>query len=211
MKLVTSIVLIGAGLLAGCVSPYEPTPTPMTFPLQTSRWFTISQPQPYPIVNEGNTLTFAFPAAGSVHYLYTEPPDSIIRGTVSVTLRVSTADGAVFNSLDTTNCGIAPSVRPFFWSNGAGSHDNDRWWSNPRAFTLANGTTTITVPLVPEAWSNVSGKFGNADPEIKYAFEKALTNVTRFGLTFGGGCSFGHGVNVSNGSATFTLTDYSIQ
>ena len=42
-------------------------------------------------------------------------------------------------------------------------------------------------------------------------FEKALTTVSRFGVTFGGGCSFGHGINVRGGSATFALTEYVIR
>ena len=61
---------------------------------------------------------------------------------------------------------------------------------------------TITVPLTADAWSSVNGKVGNADPETKFAFDKALLNVSRFGVTFGGGCSFGHGVNVRGGTAT---------
>ena len=61
------------------------------------------------------------------------------------------------------------------------------------------------------AWSSVNGKFGNADPETKFAFDKALLNVSRFGVTFGGGCSFGHGVNIRGGTATFAMTDTSIR
>ena len=212
MKFITPFALIGSlALLAACVTPYEPSPTPMTVPLDSALWFSISEPNPYPVANNGSALTFNFPSSGSIHYLYTASPRQIVRGTLSVTFQIATTGPVVFNSLDTTACGVAPSVRPFFWANGAGNGDNDRWWSNPRAFTLAPGSTTITVPLEPEAWSNVSGRYGNADHAIQYAFEKALTNVTRFGLTFGGGCSFGHGINISGGTATFTLSDYSVQ
>jgi hypothetical protein len=119
----------------------------------------------------------------------------------------------VFNSLDpqTSACTIPSSVRPFIWANDNGNGDYDRWWSNPRSFTLAAGAATITVPLTPDAWSSVNGKVGNADGPTTFAFDKALLNVSRLGLTFGGGCSFGHGVNVSGGAATFAVTEYAIR
>lgn len=34
---------------------------------------------------------------------------------------------------------------------------------------------------------------------------------TCLGLTFGGGCSFGHGINASGGRAEFALTEYAIR
>jgi hypothetical protein len=67
------------------------------------------------------------------------------------------------------------------------------------------------VPLKPENWSSVNGKRASQDAQVQFAFEKALLNVSRFGLTFGGGCSFGHGVNIHGGTATFLLLDYRIQ
>ena len=148
-----------------------------------------------------------------MHYLFTASPLAEIRGTVAVTLRVATTGPVVFNSLDpvSVSCSIPPSVRPFFWANQNGNGQYDRWWSNPRAFPLASGTTTIAVPLTPESWSSVNGRFGNADSEARFGFDKALLNVTRLGLTFGGGCSFGHGINVRGGRADFFLTEYAIR
>lgn len=212
MLFITAVALIGlVASLSACTSPFRPSPTPMSVPLNAAAWSSISDPSPYPLTNTGSALSFDFPTSGSMHYLYTASPRQIVRGTLSVTLQVSTSGPVVFTPLDTTACGLAPSVRPFFWANEAGNGDSDRWWSNPRAFTLAGGASTLTVPLEPAAWSNVSGRYGNADPAIQYAFERALTNVTRFGVTFGGGCSFGHGIRVSGGTATFTLSDYSVQ
>jgi hypothetical protein len=199
-------------LFAACSSPTAPSsPTPATISLQSSAWQTISDPQPYPLGNDGPALTFEFPGEGSMHYLFTPSPLTIVRGTLSISLRVTTSGPVVFNSLDQSSCGIPPSVRPLIWANSNGSGNNDRWWSNPRAFALAAGTATITVPLTAESWSNVNGKYGNADTETRYAFEKALTTVSRFGVTFGGGCSFGHGVNVRAGAALFALTEYVIR
>jgi len=197
--------------VAACSSPSAPSPTPLTIPLVSTAWETIGDPQPFPLANDGGALTFEFPTEGSMHYLFTASPLKIVRGTLSMTVRVTTSGPVVFNSLDQSACGIAPSVRPLIWANENGNGNNDRWWSNPRAFTLAGGTATIAVPLSAEAWSNVNGQRGDLDGATKYAFDTALLNVSRFGLTFGGGCSFGHGINVRGGSATFALTGYSIQ
>lgn len=206
------IAVFGTMLTGACSSPTAPSsPTPATLSLQSSTWQTIGEPQPFPLANDGSALTFEFPADGSMHYLFTTSPLMIVRGTLAVSVRVTTSGPVIFNSIDQTSCGIQPSVRPLIWANGNGNGDNDRWWSNPRAFALAAGSSTITVPLTPESWSNVIGKYGNADAETTYTFEKALTTVSRFGVTFGGGCSFGHGISVRNGTANFALTEYSIR
>jgi hypothetical protein len=102
-------------------------------------------------------------------------------------------------------------VRPLIWANNNGSGDYDRWWSNPIAFNLAPGSTTLTVPLTPGSWSSVNGQYGNASEAVRFSFEKALLNVTRLGMTFGGGCSFGHGINIQGGAATFALTELAIR
>jgi len=205
--------LVTAIAAAACSSPTAPSPTPATLALQSSAWQTIGDPQPFPLANDGAALTFEFPTTGSINYLFIASPLTIVRGTLSVTVRVTTTGPAVFNSLDpqTSTCTIPSSVRPFLWANDNGNGDYDRWWSNTRAFTLAAGTGTITVPLTADAWSSVNGKVGNADGPTKFAFDKALLNVSRLGLTFGGGCSFGHGINVSGGAATFGVTEYAIR
>ena len=181
--------------------------------MQNSAWQTIGDPQPFPLANDGAALTFEFPTTGSINYLFTASPLTIVRGTLSVTVRVTTTGPVVFKSLDpqTSTCPIPSSVRPFLWANDNGNGDYDRWWSNTRSFTLAAGTGTITVPLTADAWSSVNGKVGNADGPTTFAFDKALLNVSRLGLTFGGGCSFGHGINVSGGAATFGVTEYAIR
>ncbi len=186
----------------------------MTVSLQQAQWQTISDPSPFPLANnETADLVFDFPSTGSMHYLYTPSALAVVRGTVVATVRITTAGPVVFNSLDpiTASCSIPAAVRPFFWANDSGNGTYDRWWSNPRSFPLADGSATISVPLLPEFWSSVNGQFGNADSATRYGFAKALLNVTRLGLTFGGGCSFGHGISVRGGTAQFRLTGYAIQ
>lgn len=209
-----TLLLVAASV--ACSSPTAPSsepPTPLTVSLQGDLWQTISTPSPYPLMNEGSGLEFEFPSTGSVNYLYTSSPLAAIRGTLVATVRVITTGPVLFTSLDpvTASCSIQPSVRPFFWANENGDGSYDRWWSNPRAFALTDGGATIEVPLRPEFWSSVNGRVGNVDSSTSYQFEKALLNVTRLGLTFGGGCSFGHGIRVQGGAAQFRLTGLAVR
>ena len=210
------LAAIAAAIVAAACggSPSAPSPTPVAISLQSSAWETISDPQPFPfpLVNLGG-LVVQIPTSGSINYLFTNSPISIVRGTLTVSVTIDTLGTPVFNSIDplTSTCTIPPSVRPFIWANSNGNGEFDRWWSNPRAITLAPGTHTLSVPLTAESWSSVNGKFGNADEPTRFAFDRALLNVSRLGLTFGGGCSFGHGVNMRNGNAILTLTDYAVR
>ena len=201
-----------AGVAAcGPTAPSTLPPTPLTLSLVSDGWQTISDPQPYPLTNTGASLTFDFPSDGSMNYLFTPSPLAAIRGTLMVTLTVTTTGSARFELLDPGDCSIPTSVRPFFWANNNGGGEYDRWWSNPIAATLGAGSSTISVPLTGASWSSVNGRYGNADGETAFNFEKALLNVTRLGVTFGGGCSFGHGVRVSGGTARFALNSYAVQ
>jgi hypothetical protein len=208
--------LVGVLAIAGVAcagTPTEPSPTPLTVSLNSAAWETISDPQPYPLANQGPALAFEFPSAGSMHYLFTRSPQASIHGTMVIAFTIASSGPVAFNSLDpqSSACTIATSVRPFFWANDNGNGQYDRWWSNPTAFPLAPGNGTLSVPLKPENWSSVNGKFGNADSDARFAFEKALLNMTRLGMTFGGGCSFGHGINITGGPATFALTGLAIR
>jgi hypothetical protein len=194
-------------------SPTEPSPTPLTVSLASSAWETISDPQPFALANQGSALTFDFPATGSINYMFTPSTLAAIHGTLAISITVTTSGPVIFNSLDpqTASCSIPSSVRPFLWANQNGDGAYDRWWSNPRAIALAAGTNTLRVPLRAENWSSVEGKFGSADAGTRFGFDKALLNVTRLGLTFGGGCSFGHGINIRGGTASFALTQFMVQ
>lgn len=207
-----SLVFVIASL-ACAGSPTEPSPTPLTVSLNSASWETIGDPQPYPLVNQGTALTFEFPRSGSIHYLFTPSALSSVHGTLALSFTITAAAPVTFNSLDpqSSSCTIPSAARPFFWSNDNGNGPYDRWWSNPRAVSLSPGSGSLVVPLKPENWSSVNGKIGNADSDTRYAFQRALLNVTRLGITFGGGCSFGHGVNISGGPATFFLTEFAIR
>ena len=59
--------------------------------------------------------------------------------------------------------------------------------------------------------SSSFGKLGNANAEANKGFEAALKDVANVGFTFGGGCFFGHGAFVTNGTARFIVTEFKVK
>ena len=158
-------------------------------------------------------LEFSFPVVtfvagrdqGSVHYLETSHNGSIA-GTMSITVEVITTGHPTFNyELNPDNTCVFPAhARPIIDTGGPGEFD--RWWSNPVGYDLTvGGTMTLTIPLRPHNWSSVFGKVGDQDASTIAGFDQALENANYLGVTFGGGCFFGHGVNVSGGTAQFKI------
>jgi hypothetical protein len=84
-----------------------------------------------------------------------------------------------------------------------------RWWSNQINYPLqdTNGLVSLTVPLSGDNWSNMYGVTGAAAPA---GFAAALADAGPVGMTFGGGCFFGHGAYITLGAATFALRSYFI-
>jgi hypothetical protein len=62
----------------------------------------------------------------------------------------------------------------------------------------------MTVEIAPDQWTNVEGE------RSRSGFTEILKNMGNIGLTFGGGCFFGHGVNVSGGTARFIMTRFEL-
>ncbi len=82
-----------------------------------------------------------------------------------------------------------------------------RWWSNPIAIELTYGTFTAVTSFTPDQWSDT---FGERGTDALAGFAAALAHPQAVGMTFGGGCFFGHGVSVSGGTASFTLRSFTI-
>lgn len=166
----------------------------------------------HPSLTNNGTWYFDFPnTPGSVHYVDVPYAQITVHHSLTMTFKIVTAGVPVFNSLD-TGCGENPAhVRLYFQrQNDDMATDGYRWWSNPVSYQLGssdNTLVTLTVPITPDKWSGVYGEFGSSSPQ---AFQDAWQNVGRVGMTFGGGCSFGHGVRV-DGSAQFLLMSYAIQ
>ncbi len=153
----------------------------------------------------------------SVNYVFTpagkgwpSPGISITKSSqVTLTFTIVTTGSVVwFYDTDGTenNCGGQATTRLFLWQWLDADTGGDRWWSSPVSAILGPGTFTLTVPLIPSQWSNVNGDFGTTDST---GWNDLLTHLEYAGVTFGGGCFFGHGVNISGGSAQYILTSVS--
>lgn len=157
-------------------------------------------------------LQFTFPPQGnSVNYLITN--SSSVKapvGKIQVTFEAVASANAVFSyQTETFNtCPGEPDWRILVMAHGTNWSDPDaRWWSNPLKGILANGAVTVAVPVTPDQWSNVDGQFGSTRVS---QFTAAFHDVSHYGLTFGGGCFFGHGVFMQAGTAVGKLHDYRI-
>lgn len=132
---------------------------------------------------------------------------------LSLTIRVVATGSAVFmyDSEPFNTCITPATVRPYFqavssdWTNPDG--DGFRWWSNPIAFTLGAGDITLTIPLTSDNWSSAYGARPADNPA---GWQASLARTAYLGMTFGGGCFFGHGVNVQGGTAQFQVLSYSV-
>jgi len=159
-------------------------------------------------------------SCGSVHYVTTSKVSGIALGqTLTATFTITTTGAPTWNHLTekdgNTAGGLPSSVRMFFQRahdnlSGSGKYQYYRWWSNPLSIPLTAGTFTLTVPLLASDWSSVLGQFGNSNANATAGFDNAIANLGNLGFTMGGGSYFGHGINVENGSATFTLLSYSV-
>jgi len=69
----------------------------------------------------------------------------------------------------------------------------------------------LVAPLNAAQWSSVLGKKGTDSAVATQGFEAALADLGNVGMTFGGGCFFGHGVFVTGGTARFIATGYAVR
>ena len=159
-------------------------------------------------------LAFDFPGPGrGVNYLYRELGASFGR---PLGLHVvASVWGSVEIRHDVTgepaSCRPGPAtVRLFVWAmrfTGPWGFDWStglRWWSNPAYGELTNGRIVLDVPLDWRYWSSV---YGERDAT---QFEKVLVDrPLMVGMTFGGGCAFGHGV-YANGASQFAVHEFRV-
>jgi len=152
-------------------------------------------------------------------YLVGVPSTKKLTGmsTLTMTVEVVVTGEPTFGFHSNTNntCDYVPaSIRPYFQSGALWSTSADgsnRWWSNPQTIVFAPGTYTINVPLQPQYWSQTYGQQGDSSSTTVAGFSKTLGSVSWIGATMGGGCFFGHGVNVNNGTAHVVIKSYTVQ
>ena len=213
-----ALIVFGLGLLL--ISPDAPASE--SLPLNSDSWSTITSGGTVPLRSVDGTLSFDFPVAvkgngtsdATINALMTKAARSLAgAGHLTATFKVATTGVPTFKYMfePSNTCAHAAHVRLWFaragWRSGGEYH---RWWANRIAYQLAPGSVTLNVPLTPNHWSSVFGKPGTYQSDSRDGFQAAMQNVAEVGLVFGGGCFFGHGVNVSGGTAQFILTNYGI-
>ena len=144
-----------------------------------------------------------------VHYVTTKYAKALpYKSTLTISGEITVTNEPTFNyQLESTNtCLSPPNARALIQKENDDLYaSNGRFWSNPIAIPLVPGKFSVTIPLDIDNWSNVDGK------RDKSGMKTLLANMGRIGLTFGGGCFFGHGINVSGGAAKFTVTNFEVQ
>jgi len=205
-----------------------PQPSSDSFTLHPSQWYLqYSAGVPDHPVADGAGWSFDFPvydqpsmncntdrSCGHINYVTAPVNAAIAAAVLTMTFRIETTGAPVFQyALNSNNtCTNPAAVRLFIQRQGdtlEADHEFYRWWSKAAA-KLAAGTVTLTVSLMPDQWLSVLGKEGDLDQSATAGFRAALQNVGNIGMTFGGGCFAGHGVNISRGTARFSLMSYRI-
>ena len=202
--LLLEAVLIGAIALVlfACSTTQVAQPSASTISLTPSAWtFMYSPGMSKPSASPNSKWQFDFPQHNGVHYLMTAYHPAKLPTLVSATFRVIGSGRLTFNP---NGCPVPASVHLMLMNDMASEFG--RWWSAQGAVLTSNGNlVTLTVPWTPDKWSSVFGKTGTQAPSDFNKFSPAFV-----GMTFGGGCYFGHGV-WANGKVTFQLLDYKVQ
>jgi hypothetical protein len=151
---------------------------------------------------------------GALLINYPKKPASL-SGTLTATFRIATqpADPTIPVSFDwqtessNTCSGTACAANTrFYIQNTNLSQETGRWYATT-TYVLQDtaGIATLSVPLQPQNFTNIFGESAASSNKLTNAFFKTLAGANRFGLVYGGGFFAGHGVSVSQGSATFEL------
>ena len=203
-------------LITGCASqsPHKITVPQDSVYLRANGWVA-SYGSGVKLAPTAKGWSFDFPPSpGHVNYVMAPYTASKSHKTIRITFKVTALSGSPqFVSIE-QGCGNQPAdFRLLLERQGdtlSSTQEFFRWWSNPDHVNLvADGQLhTLTVPLIPQRWSSVFGKFGSQVPS---EFNTGLQNLGGVGITFGGGCFFGHGVYVTGGKARFELIDFRIQ
>lgn len=107
------------------------------------------------------------------------------------------------------SCNVPATVRPLFfaWYSGL-FRPTYEWWAHDGLYTLAEGSAAPRVQFDPALWSDENGQYANFDSDTLSGFNLSLSKLHGIGLSFGGGCFYGHGVSVVGGSARFEMASF---
>jgi len=100
--------------------------------------------------------------------------------------------------------GLEPNFRPMLMAHMSGSYG--RWWPT-RGIELKRGRGSTFWNLDPSEWTSVYGERADKNETTRRFFEKCIRRAI-FGLTFGGGNNYGHGVQMASGQASLLVTKF---
>lgn len=119
-----------------------------------------------------------------------------------------------FNKVNTVGC-------PEGWHPERPDCEAQYWWSNPvhvdlpDLAALGDREITLEVPLNPEFWSDRDGHMGTDTTSTAVnhilAFNAAVANVKKIGLSSGGNGWWAFGCGVMNGTAVFKLNKFVVK
>lgn len=161
-------------------------------------------PQP-----EGDSFgwRFEFPREGSVNYVTTRErfknrprPERLV-----ISYAIAATPNAEWKALGRKGReGLEPNFRPILLANMGG--ELGRWWHG-RCVFLENGSGSVSWDLNPAEWTSVFSTPADTDDTTRRAFRNAVSQA-RFGVTFGGGNAYGHGVRLVSGRASFRIKKF---
>jgi hypothetical protein len=196
-------------------------PRSATVPMNAQAWSILYSPgmPPHPTPRRGGGWYFDFPTApNSVHYVVAAVNMAASEYADASILVITTETPAfVYNLQPDNTCNYPAHVRFLLQESGddlSGTNGKQyfRWWSNSVAYQLASGPANLRASLTDlSQWTSVFGEKANASAAAVVGFKQAIANLGNVGLSFGGGCFYGHGVRVSGGGASFALTSYKIK
>jgi hypothetical protein len=157
--------------------------------------------------------TFNFSVPDKTRLLYNSKDATLLGpqlgSTMIATFTVSGVTGTFTYGGEPSCGGTTGNVRLAFESIPPGSKFayTNYWWADA-SYVLANTDGAVTLTMVvdsAQAWSDWNGQPSSGLPA---EFNAAAGNMTEVGLSFGGGCFFENGVGTTDGSGSFTLTNF---
>lgn len=183
-----------------------------TLSMDASKWnfhYGVNTPKHPTQDGSGFKFTF-FKDKTEVDYLTTSHSSPITASAIEFTIAVEGATDTWFDHV--TESGNIPGGIPSscrFVLQRDVTTEFGRWFSNPFCIELRPRTTQLLrVPLTPENWSSVYGKFGDYNDAARKGFARVLSSPVSVGLVFGGGNFFGHGLRARSGNAIVKILSY---
>lgn len=193
------------------------------FPLDPAQWLLDpQQPDQGTVFSKKGTLAFWFPRYPDSPNSYTGylllPWSQVLTGTTfSATVQIVTFPAGTipvrFTAPENGGCTSLGKVFIFFQTgtlyNGI---EGTQWWATLDAWPIGDtGTATVIISAAlndPSRWVSV---YASSGTELPAEFANAKAHPTYVGLTFGGNCANGHGLQTRKGEAQFRLVSLAVQ